>query len=164
LKIPTGVFLSSSGLSKVSFPSTRQRPDTLRGEQKRSPSSRASSTSGESQAYSCGASSETKGGSSYARSTPIHAVIMQAQEHLLGKLSDKGSTGPHLWRTPRTLCVIARHANSTLDSLTSRHKLSDHAHHMAFHCVAPRHGGAAPTGTRGLRAPLRCGRKVLQMD
>jgi transposase InsO family protein len=35
---------------------------------------------------------------------------------------------------------------------------------MAFRHVAPQHGGAAPTSTRGLHAPPRSSRQVLQTD
>jgi hypothetical protein len=64
---------------------------------KHSSSSRASFTNGEPQAYSCGASSEIKAGSCYARSVPAHVGITLAQGHLSGKLSDKDSTGPQQW-------------------------------------------------------------------
>jgi hypothetical protein len=45
-------------------------------------------------ACSCGASLGIKVASCYERSMQARAVIMQAREHLLGKLSDKDSTGP----------------------------------------------------------------------
>jgi hypothetical protein len=110
--------------SKGSCPPTRRRLDASRGEQRHSSSSRASSTTEGLLAYSCGASLEIRAARCYDRSTPAPAVIMQAREHLSGKLSEKDSTNPRRWRTPRTLYGVARGASSMLDKPISRRKRS----------------------------------------
>jgi hypothetical protein len=47
-----------------------------------------------------------------------HAV----RQHLLGRLSDKVSTGPRRSQIPRTSCGAMKGASSTLDKLTSQHR------------------------------------------
>jgi hypothetical protein len=86
---------------------------------------------------------------------------MLAQGHWSGKLSYKGSIGPHRWWTLQTLCAVRGvpvlcSTNSPLGASASYHP-----HHVAFLCVAPRHGGAAPTSARGLHASPHGGRQVL---
>jgi hypothetical protein len=107
-------------LSRGSFPPTRRRHIASHGELKHSSSSRVNSTNRVRQAYSCGASLEIKAGSYSTKSMPTRAGITLVQGHLSGKLSDKDSTGPQQWWTPRTSCAIARGASSTLGKLISR--------------------------------------------
>jgi hypothetical protein len=75
-------------------------------------------------AYLCGASLETRAVSCYERYTPAPAVITSVREHLSERLSDKDSTGPRRWRTPRTSYHVVKGASSTLDKLTSRRRRS----------------------------------------
>jgi ribonuclease HI len=81
-------------------------------------SSTASSTSVGLSAYSCGASSEIKAASCCRKYMPAPVVTMPVREHLLGKLSDKVSTGPRWSPTRRTLCSAVKGANSTPGKLT----------------------------------------------
>jgi hypothetical protein len=94
---------------------------------------------------------------------PTPAVTTPVREHLSGKLSDKVSTGPRRLLTQRTSCDAVKGASPMLDKLTSRRKHYRPSHHMAFRRLAPRHGGATPTSTRGLHPPSGSGRQVLKV-
>jgi hypothetical protein len=122
LEDPDRRFPTLEWLVEGKLPPTKRRLDESPAGQRRSSSSRASSTSGEQLAYSCGASLETRTTNCYKRYTLTPATITQAQGHLSGRPSGKVSTGPRQWRTPRTSYNGARGVSSTLEKLTFRRR------------------------------------------
>jgi hypothetical protein len=122
LKDPNWRFPILEWLVEGKLPLTRRRLGASRGEPRRSSSSMASSTSKGLLVYSCSASLETRAASCYKRYTPTPAVIMQAREHLSGRLFDKGSTSPRQWQTPKKSNGAAMGASSTHDKPTSRRR------------------------------------------